>query len=212
MWLKCYEAFYAPHGWVSSCCHGTESIGLRLVDGPGKCAGRVEIQYEDVWKRVNKHEWTEQNSNTVCKQLNCGGYRKTEANDEMFSQGSGEFLQRKIECKNTASHISDCIAGGKATDGLREEKVAVGVTCESECSCFIIIYVLNLSSSLSLKLKWKVQRKRGKRDISVKQEIWRILNSDAGNKMFRFKRVNVNGWNIQYICTGVCIFRTETNN
>lgn len=134
---------YAPHGWVSSCCPGTENIRVRLEDGPGKCAGRVEIQHEDGWKRVYKKGWTENNSNTVCKELKCGSYRKT-ATDEKFSQGSGGFLPKKVHCKGTESKISSCITEESANIDRKEEE-AVGITCESECWCFalyVIIHVL----------------------------------------------------------------------
>lgn len=106
---------------------------MRLEDGPGKCAGRVEIQYEGGWKRVNKNGWTDNNSNTVCKQLKCGSNRKTEPKDEKFSQGSADFLPKTVDCKSSTSRISDCITEEKPTDNLREEKEAVGITCESEC-------------------------------------------------------------------------------
>nr|XP_020473604.1 scavenger receptor cysteine-rich type 1 protein M160-like [Monopterus albus] len=77
------------------------SISVRLMDGPGKCAGRVEIQHEGRWKRVNKNKWTDTSSDVACKQMNCGKQRKS--SNEIFSKGSGDFLTKAVTCQPNAS-------------------------------------------------------------------------------------------------------------
>ncbi|XP_036068530.1 scavenger receptor cysteine-rich type 1 protein M160-like [Oryzias melastigma] len=48
----------------------SESVKFRLADGPGKCAGRLEVQHGDEWKRVAKSGWDEENSDNICQRLN----------------------------------------------------------------------------------------------------------------------------------------------
>nr|XP_040050187.1 scavenger receptor cysteine-rich type 1 protein M130 isoform X2 [Gasterosteus aculeatus aculeatus] len=110
----------------------TGSIGVRLKDGPGKCCGRVEIQHEGTWKRVSKKGWTNQNSETVCKLLDCGHKRE---NLKEFSQGSAEFLNGTLQCpKNNVAHISECI---KHNVTLEKKAMAMAITCEEHKVVFL---------------------------------------------------------------------------
>uniref|UniRef100_A0A3Q1HC17 SRCR domain-containing protein n=1 Tax=Anabas testudineus TaxID=64144 RepID=A0A3Q1HC17_ANATE len=112
-----------------------KSISVRLKDGPGKCAGRVEIQYEGRWKQVNKEEWKDENSKSVCREVKCGDSSNTKR-DEKFIQGSGDFLSKKVNCKTGTSHIADCIGENSATPSM-EKKEAVGITCEEHMLVFL---------------------------------------------------------------------------
>lgn len=115
---------------------------VRLVDGPGECAGRVEIKHKGRWQRVVKDGWTETNSDVVCRELGCGGKRKT-VNPDVFSQGSGDFLAKIVDCTSKASRISECIKSDRnnaATNRNKEE--AQGITCEGECFFHLSVYLL----------------------------------------------------------------------
>lgn len=124
-----------------SCCHGTGSTDVRLMDGPGRCAGRVEIQYGGKWMMATEEGWTDVNSNTVCKHLKCGTKRNL-AIDDKFSQGSGDFLPKAVKCESNAVHISECISDiSTSTNGKNK---AVAVTCEGECFFHLSILSFNL--------------------------------------------------------------------
>lgn len=118
------------------------------MDGPGRCAGRVEIQYEGKWQRVTKQGWTDTNSDNVCKQLKCGNKRKSV---DKFSQGSGVFLAKAVNCKPNAEHISECISDN--SDNPTGEKRAQAVTCEGEC--VFQSYSLKLQISIFMILRQK---------------------------------------------------------
>ncbi|TMS16568.1 Scavenger receptor cysteine-rich type 1 protein M160, partial [Larimichthys crocea] len=109
-------------------CRG--SIDVRLADGPGKCAGRVELLYEGQWQGVTTQEWTDKNADVVCTHLKCGNQAKT-AEPEKFSQGSGGSLD--LSCK---SSVSDCDIT-KNLNRERGEKEAVGITCEEHKVVFL---------------------------------------------------------------------------
>ncbi|XP_022618651.1 scavenger receptor cysteine-rich type 1 protein M130-like [Seriola dumerili] len=108
-----------------------DSISVRLKDGPGRCAGRVEIQYEGEWRQVSKNEWDDK-SDVVCRQLGCGNKSKPET----FIKGPDNFLANTVKCKPGASTISDCLTNSesKTAPGQREN---VGITCEEHKVVFL---------------------------------------------------------------------------
>ncbi|XP_067447489.1 scavenger receptor cysteine-rich type 1 protein M160 isoform X2 [Thunnus thynnus] len=109
----------------------SDSIQVNLTDGPGKCAGRLEIKYEGQWKKVSKNLWAEENSDTVCKQLECGKAKEAHST-EKFSAGSNQFLQKKFTCKK-ASKISKC----EIHDGTSSDEEAVGIICKKHKVVFL---------------------------------------------------------------------------
>ncbi|KAM8754641.1 scavenger receptor cysteine-rich type 1 protein M130 [Acanthopagrus schlegelii] len=106
------------------------SIDVRLEDSPGKCAGRVEIEYGGQWYRVTDDGWTSSNSDSVCQHLDCGAHRSTSA--EKQSQNLDKFLGKAVQCPSSNSKISDCIGETSA----RPDK-AVTVTCEEHKMVFL---------------------------------------------------------------------------
>ncbi|KAM6928556.1 scavenger receptor cysteine-rich type 1 protein M130-like [Lycodopsis pacificus] len=112
-----------------TCSH---SIGVRLIDGPGKCAGRLEIQHEDTWQRVDKGLSNIDSIGFVCGQLNCG--KKGKSDEKQFSQGSGKFLAYAVECENKATGISDCL---KDKPRGKEKDKAKAIICDEHKMVFL---------------------------------------------------------------------------
>ncbi|XP_040009026.1 antigen WC1.1 [Xiphias gladius] len=109
------------------------SIAVRLTDGPGKCAGRLEIQHEGGWRQVDKNGWTDINSDTVCKQMKCG---RNSASLEKFRQGSGDFLRHIVSCNSSDSHISACFTNKMSNNAFGKEET-VGITCQEHRVVFL---------------------------------------------------------------------------
>uniref|UniRef100_A0A8C7YD20 SRCR domain-containing protein n=1 Tax=Oryzias sinensis TaxID=183150 RepID=A0A8C7YD20_9TELE len=125
----------ARHGPQLTCqqtphviCSG--SVKFSLADGPGKCAGRLEVLHGGEWKRVAQSKWNEKYSDNICQHLNCG---KTtgESHPERFFQGSGSFVS--IVCDRNQPDISECV---KSEQNTRNEE-AVGITCENHEVVFL---------------------------------------------------------------------------
>ncbi|CAI5646636.1 unnamed protein product [Oreochromis niloticus] len=112
-------------------CSGSAEV--KLADGPGRCAGRLEIKHEGRWRKVLKTGWTEAQSAAVCKQLQCGEKGKT----EKFSQGSDSFPS--VKCPENKEKISECLTANSNSNNqlLDQEVEAVGITCEGHKVVFL---------------------------------------------------------------------------
>ena len=93
-----------PHCPISL---SSDSRQLRLVDGGGPCAGRVEILDQGSWGTICDDGWNLEHARVVCRQLGCG-----EALNAMgsahFGAGSGPIWLDDLNCT------------GKVTQGLNQ--------------------------------------------------------------------------------------------
>ncbi|XP_076597662.1 scavenger receptor cysteine-rich type 1 protein M160 [Chaetodon auriga] len=150
-----------------------DSMNVRLTDGFGPCAGRVEIQYDGQWQRVAKQGWTDTNSKTVCSQLECGN-STDHTNSDKFSQGSGDFLTKAVNCNPGASKISECVTDNSISSSRETE--AVAITCEKHK----VVFVDGGSNSCSGRVG--IQHGSKTYWLSGSTETW---NPDAANTVCR---------------------------
>uniref|UniRef100_A0A1L1SUH6 Scavenger receptor cysteine-rich domain-containing protein DMBT1 n=1 Tax=Mus musculus TaxID=10090 RepID=A0A1L1SUH6_MOUSE len=84
---------------------------LQLMNGSGRCSGRVEVYYHGQWGRVCDDQWDLREADVVCRQLNCG--RALEAPVQArFGDGPGEFLLDEMDCTGTESFLGQCPHAG----------------------------------------------------------------------------------------------------
>uniref|UniRef100_K7FRM8 Soluble scavenger receptor cysteine-rich domain-containing protein SSC5D n=1 Tax=Pelodiscus sinensis TaxID=13735 RepID=K7FRM8_PELSI len=88
-----------------------EPFALRLVDGPGRCAGRLEVQYDGEWGTVCDDHWSNSSADVVCRELGCGPAEPMVAklrDRPRFGKATGRIWLDDVRCKGTEKTLQNC--------------------------------------------------------------------------------------------------------
>nr|XP_006013074.2 PREDICTED: deleted in malignant brain tumors 1 protein-like [Latimeria chalumnae] len=140
-------------------CSHKDDLGLicsgyrdyRLVNGPNRCSGRVELQFRDTWGSVCDHEWDLQDADVLCRQSNCG-YAIATPGGAAFGEGSGTIWADEFQCKGNESSLWECPikpssyhscthkndAGVICSDQIQKPKVSSDEQCEKQADIYYI--------------------------------------------------------------------------
>ncbi|NWU59898.1 DMBT1 protein, partial [Dromas ardeola] len=110
------ECSFRPWG-AHNCIHGEDAgvvcsgkpdpTELRLVNGPNRCAGRLEVLHDQQWGSVCDNDWDMEDAKVVCRQLGCGtpisapGWSR-------FGRGYDPIWLETISCQGTEAALSEC--------------------------------------------------------------------------------------------------------
>ncbi|NWH67156.1 C163A protein, partial [Geococcyx californianus] len=100
---------------------------VRLVDGPGRCAGRVEVFHNLKWGTVCDDSWDFADATVVCRQLDCGVVIAA-PRQAHFGQGRDVIWLDDVDCVGTEAALSECKAKGWGILGCDHIEDA-GVVC-----------------------------------------------------------------------------------
>ncbi|XP_066843086.1 antigen WC1.1-like isoform X2 [Anser cygnoides] len=110
---------------VGAVCRGSRLV--RLADGAGRYAGRVEIYYQGHWGTVCDDAWDLADATVVCRQLGCGGALEA-ASSARFGEGSGQIWLDGVNCSGAEAALWDCPAEAWGQHDCRHKEDA-GVVC-----------------------------------------------------------------------------------
>ncbi|KAF1566692.1 CD5 antigen-like, partial [Eudyptes schlegeli] len=128
----------SPWG-VTNCQHRedaavvcAEPFQLRLVDGPGRCAGRLEVNRAGQWGTVCDDGWSRTNAVVVCRELGCGVARAVGDlpwGRPRFGPGTGRIWLDDVRCQGQEGTLQDCAhrAWGHHDCTHQED---IGVVCQ----------------------------------------------------------------------------------
>lgn len=108
----------------------TLSTELRLVGGPSRCRGRLEVLHGGSWGSVCDDDWDVVDANVVCRQLGCG-LALPVPRPLAFGQGRGPILLDNVDCRGQEAALSECGSRGWGVHNcFHYEDVAV--LCDGE--------------------------------------------------------------------------------
>ncbi|XP_043935787.1 deleted in malignant brain tumors 1 protein-like [Protopterus annectens] len=102
-------------------------VGLRLVNGPHSCAGRVEIYHDNEWGTVCGDHWGMKEAEVVCRELGCGNVIKASGRGQ-YGEGTGPIMLDNVNCTGSESSLKQCPSNGWKVHNCDHRKDA-GVQC-----------------------------------------------------------------------------------
>ncbi|XP_072810731.1 antigen WC1.1-like [Vicugna pacos] len=127
---QCNDSVSEPGGSAASegsPANCSDSRRLRLADGGGRCAGRVEILHQGSWGTICDDGWDLADAHVVCRQLGCGQAVDASALAR-FGAGSGPIWLDELNCTGKEPHVWRCPSRGWGRHDCRHKEDA-GVVC-----------------------------------------------------------------------------------
>ncbi|NXE29833.1 DMBT1 protein, partial [Ardeotis kori] len=108
--------------WGEHNCHHSEDAGvvcsdsgvsalgtLQLLNGPNRCAGRVEVLHDHMWGTVCDDGWDLADAAVVCRQLGCGTALSA-AGGARFGRGHDPIWLDEVNCTGAEDTLFNCRA------------------------------------------------------------------------------------------------------
>ncbi|KAL6460175.1 hypothetical protein MHYP_G00319340 [Metynnis hypsauchen] len=100
---------------------------VRLVGGPHRCSGRVEVLHGETWSTVCDADFDQQDAEVVCRELGCGLPVEV-LGAAAFGRGEGQVWSEELQCRGNESQIRFCPTSSSLKHNCTRDN-AVGVVC-----------------------------------------------------------------------------------
>ncbi|KAM6932962.1 scavenger receptor cysteine-rich type 1 protein M130-like, partial [Xenentodon cancila] len=98
------------------------SDSVRLVNGSGRCSGRLEVKSNQSWSSVSQDAFDQQDAEVVCRELDCGAPSVLQG--ALYGDPEAPVWSREFNCEGHESTLQDCDSSVRKYSGK-----AVEVTC-----------------------------------------------------------------------------------
>ena len=102
---------------------------VRLVGGPNRSAGRVEMYFSGEWGTVCDDGFGRDDAEVVCRQLGFTGVEAVHVGGSPFGSGTGQIWLDNLACVGDEMSLLDCGSNGIGSHNCSHNE-DVGVTCE----------------------------------------------------------------------------------
>ncbi|XP_072903388.1 scavenger receptor cysteine-rich domain-containing protein DMBT1-like [Hemitrygon akajei] len=85
----------------------SESGKSRLMDGGSRCAGKLEVNYQDIWGAVHDDHWDLSDAAVVCRQLGCGKAVDAPRN-AYFGKSQTVVVTWDFKCHGNEASLREC--------------------------------------------------------------------------------------------------------
>ncbi|NWX94003.1 DMBT1 protein, partial [Nothoprocta pentlandii] len=110
---------------------GISELGpLQLLNGPNRCAGRVEVLHNHLWGTVCDDNWDLADAAVVCRQLGCGTARAA-VSGAHFGRGHDRIWLDEVNCTGTEASLFECPASAWGDNNCYHGEDA-GVICSGD--------------------------------------------------------------------------------
>lgn len=123
----CDNVMDCADGSDESAEHCNAPLEMRLVDGPSRTEGRVEVKYRGVWGTICDDDFGLREARVICRQVGLGN-GTAQVRKNKYKVGTGQIWLDQVVCSGNETSIDDCMhwRWGEHNCSHQED---VGVSC-----------------------------------------------------------------------------------